>query len=132
MAYSDFWPRGLFVRDDTNRTYRWKAADGVMHKLTSWVGDSIATWDGDTLVVETTRPRPDEPVRHRLVMGPQSRVVERFRFVLADELLYQFTARSRSTCPCGALRRGTNSDNSANRSRSASDRRTARNTGCLF
>lgn len=60
-------------------------------ELTSWVGDSIATWDGDTLVVETTHLRPDEPVRHRLVMGPQSRVVERFRFVSADELLYQFT-----------------------------------------
>jgi hypothetical protein len=67
---------------------------GAKHRpaeLTSWVGDSIATWDGDTLMVETTHLRRDEPVRSRLVMRPGSRVVERFRFVSANELLYQFT-----------------------------------------
>ncbi|OYX49048.1 MAG: hypothetical protein B7Y90_09010 [Alphaproteobacteria bacterium 32-64-14] len=60
-------------------------------ELTSWVGDSIANWDGDTLVVETTHLRPDESARQRVVMGPQSRVVERFRYVSPNELLYQFT-----------------------------------------
>lgn len=59
--------------------------------LVGWTGDSVANWDGDTLVVQTTNLRPDEPVRHRLVFGPQSRVVERFRLISADELLYQFT-----------------------------------------
>jgi hypothetical protein len=60
-------------------------------QLVAWAGDSIASWDGDMLVVETINLRPDEPVRHRLVFGPQSRIVERFRLIAADELLYQFT-----------------------------------------
>jgi hypothetical protein len=33
MAYSDFWPRSLFVRDELDEPYRWKAPDGVVHAL---------------------------------------------------------------------------------------------------
>lgn len=67
---------------------------GAKHRapeLVAWAGDSIADWDGDTLVVETSNTRPDELVRNRLVVRPQSRVVERFQLISADELLYQFT-----------------------------------------
>ncbi len=67
---------------------------GASHRpagVVGWVGDSVANWDGDTLVVETINLRPDEPVRNRLVFGPQSRVIERLRLISADELLYQFT-----------------------------------------
>lgn len=67
---------------------------GAKHRapaLVAWAGDSIAHWDGDTLVVETTGFNPIEPVRHRLVFGPASRVIERFQLLSADELLYQFT-----------------------------------------
>jgi len=67
---------------------------GARHRdpaLVAWEGDSVASWDGDVLVVETTNSRADEPVRNRLVVRPQSRVVERFRLISANELLYQFT-----------------------------------------
>lgn len=67
---------------------------GASHRaveLVRWAGDSIARWEDDVLVVETTHLRPDEPVRNRLVMSPRSRVIERFQLISADELLYQFT-----------------------------------------
>ena len=68
---------------------------GASHRpadVVGWVGDSVANWDGDTLVVvETINLRPDEPVRNRLVFSAQSRVIERLRLISADELLYQFT-----------------------------------------
>ena len=67
---------------------------GASHRpaeLVGWVGDSVARWDGDTLVVETKNLRPDEPVRNRLVFSAQSLVIERLRLISADELLYQFT-----------------------------------------
>jgi hypothetical protein len=67
---------------------------GASHRppaLVAWAGDSVATWEGDTLVVETRNLRPDEPVRHRLVFGPHSRIIERLQLLSADELLYQFT-----------------------------------------
>jgi len=67
---------------------------GAAHRapeLVAWAGDSIAGWEGDTLVVETKNLRPDETVRNRLVIGPKARVVERFQLISADELLYRFT-----------------------------------------
>ena len=57
-------------------------------QLRSWLGDSIGYWDGDTLVVDTTN-FTDNPS-----LGGASRtlhVVERFRRLDADRLLYQFT-----------------------------------------
>jgi hypothetical protein len=58
------------------------------------LGDSIARWDGDALVVETTnfpawsrlRPFPAS-----LIVDPDAVVTERFSFVSPTELLYQFT-----------------------------------------
>jgi len=59
------------------------------------MGDSIARWDGDTLVVETV----DLPARDRsrgslsggFVVNPDAKVTERFTRVSRDELVYQFT-----------------------------------------
>ena len=60
--------------------------------LVSWAGDSTAKWEGDTLVVVTIHARSDEMVRRGgLLVGPQSRVIEHFQLISADELLYQFT-----------------------------------------
>jgi len=53
------------------------------------LGDAIARWDGDTLVVETTGVQV-EPDGNLIVM-PASRVIERFSFLNADEILYRFT-----------------------------------------
>jgi hypothetical protein len=58
-------------------------------------GDSIARWEGDTLVVETVNFLPRDPTRGSLsgsfVVNPDAKVTERFTRVSRDELVYQFT-----------------------------------------
>ena len=60
----------------------------------SWYGDSVARWDGDTLVVETIRNNPLDRVRGlmaKFVINEDAKVIERYTRVSANELLYQFT-----------------------------------------
>jgi hypothetical protein len=64
--------------------------------MRSFIGDSTGRWEGDTLVVETTGFRPDDQFRvfitgRPMLVSPDSRVIERFTRVGADELNYQFT-----------------------------------------
>jgi hypothetical protein len=58
-------------------------------------GDSIARWDGDTLVIETTNFPAWSKVRSTpsgaMLVNPDSKVIERFTRISATELLYQFT-----------------------------------------
>lgn len=59
----------------------------------SLMGDSIARWDRDTLVIETTGI--GGPGRRRLlpafIVNPDARVIERYTRLSEAELLYQFT-----------------------------------------
>jgi hypothetical protein len=59
----------------------------------NWLGDSIARWEGATLVIETIRAPRQGRVRgfSSFVVNPGSKVIERFTRVAEDELLYQFT-----------------------------------------
>jgi hypothetical protein len=62
----------------------------------SRMGDSIAWWEGDTLVVETTQVRSEGSLRivpgsTPLVMREQAPLIERFTLVAPDEILYQYT-----------------------------------------
>ena len=63
--------------------------------ITPWLGDSIASWEGDTLVVETTNFHPGQSyrlaIKHQLYMSPEARVTERFTRVGPAEMLYAFT-----------------------------------------
>ncbi len=60
-----------------------------------WLGDSIARWDGDTLVVETVNFHPQQSfrfaIKHRLYLPPSAKVIERFSRTGQDEMLYEFT-----------------------------------------
>lgn len=61
---------------------------------TSLYGDSIARWEGDTLVIETIRNNLINQVRGlmtKFVVNPDAKVIERFTRLSNDELLYQFT-----------------------------------------
>lgn len=60
----------------------------------SLYGDSIARWDGDTLLIETIRHNRYDRVRglmKKFVINPDAKVIERYTRVADDELLYQFT-----------------------------------------
>jgi hypothetical protein len=60
----------------------------------SWYGDAIARWEGDTLVIETIRQKPSERIRglmSKFVVEGDATVIERFTRLSRDELLYQFT-----------------------------------------
>jgi hypothetical protein len=63
--------------------------------LRSREGWSAGRWEGDTLVITTTHLRGDDPFRatmaRSLVVGADSRVVERLTRVSETELHYEFT-----------------------------------------
>lgn len=57
--------------------------------IVSPLGDSKAHWEGDVLVVHTTRLSGQ--VHKNIITRPESRVIERFELVSPDELFYRFT-----------------------------------------
>jgi hypothetical protein len=63
--------------------------------ITSWLGDSVGRWEGDTLVVETKNFAANSLTRMsgRMVtfVSPQSTIVERITRVASDEINYVFT-----------------------------------------
>ncbi|MDP3492739.1 MAG: hypothetical protein Q8R82_06460 [Hyphomonadaceae bacterium] len=61
--------------------------------LHSPLGDSIARWDGDTLVVETIGLPANDRVRYfsNLIVPAEAVVIERFTRLSDNELLYQYT-----------------------------------------
>ncbi|MFT3724834.1 MAG: hypothetical protein QM773_14780 [Hyphomonadaceae bacterium] len=68
-------------------------AIGAAHQpaaITSYRGDSIARWDGDVLVIETTNYAAAFSFRG-IVVGPQSVVTERLSLTAANEISYEFT-----------------------------------------
>ena len=70
-------------------------AKHVPEAITSWLGDSIGRWEGDTLVVETKYFHPHFHARltpeYFFLISSQATVMERFTRVSADELFYEFT-----------------------------------------
>jgi hypothetical protein len=63
--------------------------------VTSWSGDAIGWWDGDTLVVQTKHFTPSDPGRVAagiaFRISPHATVTERFTRVSDGELSYVFT-----------------------------------------
>lgn len=60
----------------------------------SWYGESIARWEGDTLVITTTRTPEAERVRGlmtKFVTNPDATIIERYTRLSTAELFYQFT-----------------------------------------
>ena len=56
-----------------------------------WLGDTVAWWDGDTLVTETRNVNPIQEGRTLTPVSAQGTVTERFTRIAKGELLYQFT-----------------------------------------
>jgi hypothetical protein len=63
--------------------------------ITSWLGDAIGWWEGETLVIETKYFAPTSSARAGpgmlFFVGPDTIVTERITRVAADELSYEFT-----------------------------------------
>jgi hypothetical protein len=60
-------------------------ADGVE----TWMGDPVALWDGDTLVIETRNMHLDQRT-DRIVLSPKGKITERFTRISDRQILYQF------------------------------------------
>jgi hypothetical protein len=63
--------------------------------VTSWLGDAIGWWEGDTLVVETRSFTPSDKVRTSpagiFLVSPATTVTERFTRISREEMNYRFT-----------------------------------------
>ena len=70
------------------RVIRLNATTHPPAHVRTWMGDSIGRWEGDTLVVETTNFHPLQAFRGA---SGALKVLERFRRVDADTILYTFT-----------------------------------------
>lgn len=55
-----------------------------------WLGDSVAHWEGDTLVVETINLHPQQIPSNSAPITGQGRIVERFSRYSDDQILYEF------------------------------------------
>lgn len=55
-----------------------------------WLGDSVAWWEGDTLIAETRNVHPVQASRTSTPLSPEGTVTERFTRISDGELLYQF------------------------------------------
>ena len=55
-----------------------------------WLGDSVAWWEGNTLVAETRNIHPVQESRTSTPVSAQGTVTERFTRIGEGELLYQF------------------------------------------
>jgi hypothetical protein len=63
------------------------------------LGDAIARWEGDTLVIETINLPAKDALRPlpTLLVPPSAKVIERYTRLSASELLYQYTVVDPST-----------------------------------
>jgi hypothetical protein len=59
-----------------------------------WLGDSVAHWEGETLVVDTVNFRPDQTFRGA---SPDMHVTERLTRISASQVLYQFKVEDPAT-----------------------------------
>jgi hypothetical protein len=58
-----------------------------------WLGNSVAHWDGDVLVVETRNLHPQQAPRNVAALSDEGVVVERFSRFSDEQVLYEFEVR---------------------------------------
>ncbi|MDZ4760144.1 MAG: hypothetical protein SGJ21_03635 [Alphaproteobacteria bacterium] len=56
-----------------------------------WLGDSVAWWEGDTLVAETRNVHPLQAENGSFPLSPKAKVTERFTRAGEQEIFYEFT-----------------------------------------
>ena len=63
--------------------------DAAPEAIEPWMGDQKASWDGDTLVIETTGIHPSQRLE-RLLLSKDARITERFTRISDSQILYQY------------------------------------------
>ena len=58
--------------------------------LKPWLGDSVAWWEGDTLVVETINLHPQQSAQNSAALSEQGKVIERFTRWSDEQIVYEF------------------------------------------
>jgi hypothetical protein len=58
--------------------------------LKRWLGDSVAWWEGATLVIETVNVNPEQGRAGPIYLTPNGRVTERLTRDSADQIFYEF------------------------------------------
>jgi len=72
--------------------------DGRAHgRILQWRGDSRGRWEGETLIVDTINFHHSTAFSERQGSTPAVHLIERFRLVDADTLLYEFTVDDPAT-----------------------------------
>lgn len=90
-------PGFVMILVEMNHSVRTIRLEGerLPETIRPWFGDSIGHWQGETLVVETTGFHPQQSlrsaIRHRLYVGADSLVTERFTRTGDAEIRYEFT-----------------------------------------
>ena len=68
--------------------------ESLPENIRPWMGDSIAHWEGETLVVETSRLNSNQSFRNS---SENMRITERFTRVADDTINYSFTVHDPET-----------------------------------
>lgn len=58
--------------------------------LSPWLGDSVAWWEGDTLVIETRHVNPQQGRGGPIFLSPEGKVTERLTRVSGEQIFYEF------------------------------------------
>jgi len=91
-------PGYVVILNEMVHNVRIVPTDGRPHgTIRQWNGDSRGRWDGDTLVVETRNFYGPTSFSERQGATTDMHLVERFRRVDADTLLYEFTVTDPKT-----------------------------------
>lgn len=60
------------------------------HDIKTWMGDSVAYWDNDTLVVHSKNFRPEQSAARSITISDQTEVIERYTLVSDEQIHYAF------------------------------------------
>ena len=61
------------------------------HNIPQWMGDSVAHWEGYTLVVLSKNFRPEQSSSRSIIISEDFELIERYTLVGDDEIHYGFT-----------------------------------------
>ncbi len=59
--------------------------------IPQWMGDSVASWEEDTLVVHSINFRPEQSSSRTITISEEFELTERYKLVSDDQILYEFT-----------------------------------------